>query len=78
MDLQLTGKKALISGSTAGIGYGIALALAREGAEVIVNGRTQTRVDEAVARLEAELGVRAEVSGVAADLGTADGVEVLV
>ena len=78
MDLQLTGKKALVSGSTAGIGYGIALALAREGAEVIVNGRTQIRVDEAVARLEAELGVRAEVTGVAADLGTADGVEVLV
>ncbi len=78
MDLQLTGKKALISGSTAGIGYGIALALAREGAEVIVNGRTQTRVDEAVARLEAELGVRAEVSGIAADLGTADGVEALI
>ena len=78
MDLQLTGKKALVSGSTAGIGYGIALALAREGAEVIVNGRTQIRVDEAVARLEAELGVRAEVTGVAADLGTADGVEALV
>ena len=78
MDLQLTGKKALISGSTAGIGYGIALALAREGAEVIVNGRTQTRVDEAVARLEAELGVRAEISGIAADLGAADGVEALI
>ena len=77
MDLQLTGKKALVSGSTAGIGYGIALALAREGAEVIVNGRTQVRVDEAVARLEAELGVRAEVTGVAADLGTADGVDAL-
>ena len=78
MDLQLTGKKALVSGSTAGIGYGIALALAREGAEIIVNGRTQARVDEAVARLEAELGVRAEVTGVAADLGTAQGVEALV
>ena len=78
MDLQLTGKKALVSGSTAGIGYGIALALAREGAEIIVNGRTQTRVDEAVARLEAELGVRAEVTGIAADLGTAAGVDALV
>ncbi len=78
MDLQLTGKKALVSGSTAGIGYGIALALAREGAEVVVNGRTAPRVDEAVARLKKEIGGSAKVTGVAADLGTADGVETLV
>jgi NAD(P)-dependent dehydrogenase (short-subunit alcohol dehydrogenase family) len=44
MDLQLTGKAALITGSTAGIGYAIAAALAREGASVIVNGRTQSAV----------------------------------
>ena len=77
MDLQLTSKKALVSGSTAGIGYGIALALAREGAEVIVNGRTQTRVDEAVLRLKKELGGEPKITGFAADLGTATGVDAL-
>jgi NAD(P)-dependent dehydrogenase (short-subunit alcohol dehydrogenase family) len=69
MDLQLKGKLALVSGSTAGIGYAIAEALAREGARVIVNGRTRKGVDEAVAKLKA--GTRAEVLGFAGDLGTA-------
>ena len=77
MDLQLTGKTALVSGSTAGIGYAIASALAREGAHVILNGRTQERVDEAAARLRRELGHGANVAGLAADLGTAAGVEAL-
>ncbi len=48
MDLQLTGKRALVTGSTAGIGFAIASALAREGATVIVNGRTEAAVDKAV------------------------------
>ena len=48
MDLKLDGKLALVSGSTAGIGYAIAEGLAREGASVIVNGRAQASVDEAV------------------------------
>jgi NAD(P)-dependent dehydrogenase (short-subunit alcohol dehydrogenase family) len=48
MDYQLTGKKCLVSGSTAGIGLAIATALAAEGAEVIVNGRTDDRVAEAI------------------------------
>lgn len=48
MDLNLTNKSALISGSTAGIGLAIAEALAQEGASVIVNGRTQQRVSAAV------------------------------
>ncbi len=69
MDLQLKGKRALVSGSTAGIGYAIAEALAKEGAAVIVNGRTQKRVDEALKRLSGS------VVGIAADLGTAAGVE---
>ena len=51
MDLKLNGKLAVVSGSTAGIGYGIAEALVREGARVIVNGRTQAAVSDAVTRL---------------------------
>ena len=53
MDLQLDGKRALVSGSTAGIGYAIAQALAAEGAHVIVNGRTQARVDAALQKFKA-------------------------
>ena len=52
MDLQLTGKLALVSGSTAGIGRAIAEALLREGARVIVNGRTETAVRDAAAELK--------------------------
>jgi NAD(P)-dependent dehydrogenase (short-subunit alcohol dehydrogenase family) len=51
MDLQLAGKLALVTGSTAGIGFAIAQALLREGARVIVNGRTRQGVDDALARL---------------------------
>src|SRR5690348_13549660 len=53
MDLQLKDKLALVTGSTAGIGYAIAEALVREGARVIVNGRTQEAVAGAVAKLGA-------------------------
>lgn len=67
MDLELTGKKALVTGSTAGIGYAIAAALMREGARVIINGRTQSRVDEAVKKL------RGPAEGLVADVGTAEG-----
>ncbi len=77
MDLQLTGKKALVSGSTAGIGYAIAEALAREGASVVINGRTQARVEGAIAAIK-ESSPDADVSGVAADLGTAVGVRHIV
>ncbi|MBN9698351.1 MAG: SDR family NAD(P)-dependent oxidoreductase [Zoogloea sp.] len=77
MDLQLTGKRALITGSTAGIGFAIASRLAAEGAEVIINGRSRSGVSAAVARLiEAVPGAR--VSGVAADLSGAAGCEALV
>ena len=65
MDLQLNGKRALVSGSTAGIGYTIAQTLAQEGAEVIINGRTQAAVDKAVAAIQAEQG---KAVGFAGDL----------
>jgi NAD(P)-dependent dehydrogenase (short-subunit alcohol dehydrogenase family) len=69
MDLHLTGKLALVTGSTAGIGYAIAAALAREGARVVINGRTQEGVDEALSRLRAETG--GDVQGHAGDLSDA-------
>lgn len=76
MDLQLTGKLALVSGSTAGIGYAIASALAAEGARVIVNGRSQGSVDAAVASIKA--GPGGQVLGFAGDLSTAAAAEALV
>jgi len=72
MQFGLEGKTALVTGSTAGIGYAAALGLAREGASVVVNGRTAARVDEAVSKIKSDTGSD-KVSGVAADLGTADG-----
>src|ERR1700749_4063118 len=54
MDLQIDGKLALVSGSTAGIGFAIAKSLASEGAHVIVNGRTPAAVEEAVTKLKNE------------------------
>ena len=72
MDLQLKGKSALVTGSTAGIGYAIAEALASEGADVIVNGRTKDRVDAAVAKLTAAH-PDARFRSLAADLGNEKG-----
>jgi NAD(P)-dependent dehydrogenase (short-subunit alcohol dehydrogenase family) len=74
MDLQLEGKRALVSGSTGGIGLAIAQGLAAEGAHVIVNGRTQARVDAALEKLSSAK-LAGKVEGFAGDLGTADGVE---
>jgi NAD(P)-dependent dehydrogenase (short-subunit alcohol dehydrogenase family) len=76
MDLKIEGKLALVTGSTAGIGYAIAAGLAREGARVIVTGRTQKGVDEAVARMKSE--THGEVIGVAGDLGEASASDALV
>ncbi|HTZ96214.1 MAG TPA: SDR family oxidoreductase [Terriglobales bacterium] len=76
MDLQLTDKTALITGSTAGIGFAIASLFAQEGAAVVVNGRTQKRVDDAVARIRSKQKA-ARVTGIAADLGTRQGVDQL-
>ena len=77
MDLQLKGKRAVVSGSTAGIGFAIAEELAREGAEVVVNGRTEARVEQAVARIR-KSAPQVLVQGVAADLATAEGAAKLV
>ena len=74
MDLQLGGKLALVTGSTAGIGFAIAKALAAEGVRVVVNGRTEARVAEASAAI-AEACPEAQLEGLAADLGTAAGAE---
>ena len=73
MNLQLDGKKTLVTGSTAGIGFAIARALAREGASVIITGRTQRRVDNATADIRKEIR-DAKVSGIAIDLATPDGI----
>jgi len=75
MDLQLDGKLALVSGSTAGIGSAIATALAREGARVIVNGRAQGSVDKAVAEMKAA--TKGDVQGFAGDLSQANVAEEL-
>ncbi len=71
MDLQLTGKRALVTGSTAGIGLAIATGLAQEGAHVIVNGRTQDRVDAAIRKISGDAG---SLAGFAGDLSTPDAI----
>ena len=71
MDLQLKDKLALVTGSTGGIGLAIAQTLAREGASVIVNGRSQESVDKAVKSIESDSG---KVMGLAADLSSNAGI----
>ena len=73
MNLQLDGKKTLVTGSTAGIGFAIARALAREGASVVITGRTQQRVDNATEDIRKEIR-DAKISGIAVDLATPDGI----
>jgi NAD(P)-dependent dehydrogenase (short-subunit alcohol dehydrogenase family) len=75
MNLELESRLALVSGSTAGIGYAIAEALAREGAQIIVNGRTTDAVDAAVAKLAPISTGR--VLGYAGDLSDASVAEAL-
>ncbi len=70
MDLGLKGKKALVTGSTAGIGLAIAHSLYAEGADVVINGRTRQRVDAALAQFK---GGDGNAEGVAADLATEAG-----
>jgi NAD(P)-dependent dehydrogenase (short-subunit alcohol dehydrogenase family) len=77
MDLQLGLTRAFVSGSTQGIGYAIARALLREGAEVVINGREAARVEESVQRLRGEV-AGAEVAGIAADFSDAADVQRLL
>ena len=74
MDLNLSGKTALVTGSTAGIGLAIAERLAQEGAETIICGRSQDKLDEAAARI----GKLGKVRAVLADPGTAEGAATLI
>ena len=77
MIIDLSGRTALVSGSTAGIGLAVAVGLARAGADVIVNGRSARRVQDAVEAVR-EAAPGAEVRGVAADLATAAGADTLI
>lgn len=74
MNIDLTGKAAIVTGSTSGIGFAIAEGLAASGARVVVNGRAKDRVDAAVARLKERL-PDAAITGVVADLATAAGAD---
>lgn len=75
MNIDLSGKTALVTGSTAGIGHAIAKSLAASGASVVINGRSQDKVDAAVRKLEA---TGAKVRGIAADVSTASGCKALI
>ena len=77
MDLKIAGKTALVTGSTAGIGFAIAKTLAENGARVIVNGRTRASVDQAIAKLSERVSSNL-LQGCAADLSNAAGVQKLL
>src|SRR5690348_16595489 len=78
MQINLSNRTAIVTGSTAGIGYAIAKGLAAAGANIVLNGRTQARVDDAVKRLTDEIrsvgrSKQPNIRGVAADLSTGEG-----
>ncbi len=77
MKIDLSGKTALVTGSTSGIGHAVAMGLAAAGADVVVNGRNQAKVDAAVAAI-GKAAPGAKVRGVAADVSTAAGCKTLV
>ena len=78
MQIDLTGRTALVTGSTAGIGEAIATGLAAAGAEVVVNGRTEERVAAAVARIAETTGAGARLRRAPGDIGTVDGAAAVV
>jgi NAD(P)-dependent dehydrogenase (short-subunit alcohol dehydrogenase family) len=77
MKIDLSGKTAIVTGSTAGIGFAIAKGLAKAGANVVVNGRTAATVGKAVSRLKEEVAY-ANIRGIAADVSSADGCATMV
>ena len=77
MDLKLTGKTALVTGSTAGIGFGIARRLLQEGVSVVINGRTEARINSALDQLRRVI-PDCTVQGCAADFADADAVQHLL
>lgn len=77
MDLGLTGKVAFVSGSTGGIGFAIAHRLGLEGADIVINGRTEERVRVALGHIKKDVR-NVDIRGIAADLGTAEGCAELV
>jgi len=77
MDLKLTGKIALVTGSTAGIGFAIAKSLATEDAHVYVNGRTQERVAAAIAEIRSQV-PGAKADGIVADFSSVAGAEAVI
>ncbi len=77
MDLQLKDKTALVTGSTVGIGFAIAELLAKEGASVIINGRSQERVDIAIEQIQKKV-PKAMLKAAVADLGTKEGCEQVI
>ena len=87
MDLKLRGKTALVTGSTAGIGFGITHRLLQEGASVIINGRTEARINSALDQLRQDIpdcivqgcdADFAEAAAVQRLLGTHDSVDILI
>jgi NAD(P)-dependent dehydrogenase (short-subunit alcohol dehydrogenase family) len=77
MNIDLSRKTAIVTGSTAGIGFAIARALPECGATIVLNGRTKAAVEKAVVRVKSAVS-SADVRGVAADLGNAAGCDALV
>jgi NAD(P)-dependent dehydrogenase (short-subunit alcohol dehydrogenase family) len=77
MELELSGRRALVTGSTAGIGFAIAKGLAVEGAAVVVNGRSTESVDRAIGRIK-QAAPTARIDGIATDAATSAGVEAII
>jgi 3-oxoacyl-[acyl-carrier protein] reductase len=76
MDLELRDKRALVTGSSRGLGFSTAFALAKEGCKVAVNSRDEARISAAAAKISAETG--AHILGLAGDIGDPDVPERLV